>query len=138
MHILQWPYNVDIHLLFCFHFDLHFTCSCFVHVHQQATLRVAVAGNPCYDSSLIFTSAALYLGKVPNYFSISVGVVSMIPRPTFVLVSCVLCILVLQEHFFKCFHWGYAPHPHLFPISCFLCIYVPFSFQSTSNTLPRC
>ena len=126
MHILQWPYNVDIHLLFCFHFDLHFTCSCF---YLSMCTNMPHFEIPVTTVASFFTSDALYLGKVPNYL-ISVGVESMIPRPTFFKVSCVLCILVLQEHFFKCIHWGYAPHHHLFPISCFLCIYERRTFFS--------
>ena len=68
------------------------------------------AGNPCYNSSLNFLPVVhyIYLGKEPNYVSTSVGVESMILRPTFFLVSCVLCILVLLEHFFECIHWGYG------------------------------
>ena len=68
MHILQWPYNVDIHLLFCFHFDLHFTCSCFVHVHQHATLR-----NPCYDSSLIFYQCCIISWEGTQLFDFGGG-----------------------------------------------------------------
>ena len=79
MHILHWPYNVDIHLLFCFHYDLHFTCSCFVHVHQQATLRIVVAGNPCYDSSLILYQCCIISWEGTQLFFDFGGVVSMIP-----------------------------------------------------------
>ena len=68
MHILQWPYNVDIHLLFCFYFDLHFTCSCFVHVHQHATLR-----NPCYDSSLIFYQCCIISWEGTQLFDFGGG-----------------------------------------------------------------
>ena len=63
MHVLQYPHDVDVHFVFCFDLDLHLTCFCFVHVHQHAQPRIAGAGRPCYDRSLLYSS-----GRLANTF----------------------------------------------------------------------